>query len=103
RLARFREAFTSRYEGREVPLTEALDEDTGIGFEPSTAPGAEASPLLQELDFSKAPPEPEFIADNQYRHLFVKLEEALRTGAHEIVLDERDIAQMESKRENDDE
>src|SRR5262249_4008326 len=32
-LARFREAFTARYEMREVPLVEALDEERGVGFD----------------------------------------------------------------------
>lgn len=48
-LRRFREAFAGRYEGREVPLTEALDEENGIGFGPTGEAGA--SPLLEGLDF----------------------------------------------------
>ena len=38
--------FNERYEGREVPLLEVLDEEIGIGFERSATPAAEASPLL---------------------------------------------------------
>ena len=48
-LSRFRKAFVERYEGREAPLVEVLDEEIGIGFERSTPPGAEAAPLLAGL------------------------------------------------------
>jgi thiopeptide-type bacteriocin biosynthesis protein len=46
-LDRFRAAFTERYEDREVPLMEALDEEIGIGFDVSQA--AESAPLLAGL------------------------------------------------------
>src|SRR5262249_47538523 len=53
-LARFREAFVSRYEGREIPLIEALDEDTGIGFDLLSGGGTDGSALLDGLTFPKA-------------------------------------------------
>jgi len=46
-LDRFRAAFTDRYEDREVPLVQALDEEIGIGFDVSRA--AESAPLLAGL------------------------------------------------------
>jgi hypothetical protein len=46
-LTRFREAFSKRYEDREIPLVEALDEEIGVGFGVSE----ESSPLLHDLDF----------------------------------------------------
>jgi thiopeptide-type bacteriocin biosynthesis protein len=48
-LHQFREQFTQRYQTREVPLAQALDEENGIGFERSSAPAAEAAPLLAGL------------------------------------------------------
>ncbi|HJW33509.1 MAG TPA: lantibiotic dehydratase [Holophagaceae bacterium] len=53
-IGRFAEAFQSRYEGREVPLVEVLDEEGGIGFDASLSPSAEASPLLEGLAFPGA-------------------------------------------------
>lgn len=50
-LSSFREAFEARYETREVPLCEVLDEEGGIGFQASNRPEAEASPLLEGLAF----------------------------------------------------
>jgi thiopeptide-type bacteriocin biosynthesis protein len=46
-LKSFREALTERYDRAMVPLLEALDEETGVGFGRSAA--ADASPLLRGL------------------------------------------------------
>jgi hypothetical protein len=54
-LVRFREAFLTRYEGREVPLVEALDEDTGVGFD-TLAGGATDASSLGRPDFSETRP-----------------------------------------------
>jgi thiopeptide-type bacteriocin biosynthesis protein len=48
-LKAFREAFTERYENREVPLAEALDEEIGVGYGPPPAIQAEGAPLLAGL------------------------------------------------------
>src|SRR4029079_18633989 len=57
-LQSFREQFGRRYEGREVPLCEALDEESGIGFGRAATPGAEAAPLLAGIPFGGgAPPD----------------------------------------------
>lgn len=45
-LGAFRERFASRYEGREVPLVEALDEELGVGF---GATSASPSGLIEGL------------------------------------------------------
>ena len=46
-LSNFKEAFRERYENREVPLLEVLDEESGIGF--GSTGGAEVTPLLDGL------------------------------------------------------
>ncbi len=56
-LRLFRERFVQRYETREVPLAEVLDEENGIGFERSSSPSAEAAPLLAGLPLER-PEEP---------------------------------------------
>src|SRR5262249_32581651 len=82
-LTRFREAFFKRYEDREVPLVEALDEEIGVAFGITQ----ESSPLLQDLDFPSTTNEKSI--DNE-RHEFNlrKLCEALSRGSHEIEIDE---------------
>lgn len=91
-LDQFREVFTARYEGREVPLVEALDEEAGIGFEAS----AETSPLLHDLAF---PPLADDSAPTGAREalLIRKLGQALSGSHEEIVLEPGDIETMATR------
>jgi thiopeptide-type bacteriocin biosynthesis protein len=88
-LARFRQRFEERYELREVPLMEALDEEAGIGF--GTGP-AEASPLLAGLDFGEPVAAPAW--DARHALLQRKLMEAARAGAGEIALDDGELQEL---------
>ncbi len=92
-LGRFRRAFVERYEGREVPLVEVLDEEIGIGFDRSTSPGAEAAPLLAGLPI---PQRYSYATSWKQRHsvLLSKLIEASQTDRREIKLTDADLAQM---------
>jgi thiopeptide-type bacteriocin biosynthesis protein len=92
-LTRFREAFFKRYEDREVPLVEALDEEIGVGFGISE----ESSPLLEDLDFPSNTDEQRI---NSKRHTFnlSKLCEALSAGAREINYDEAELEQLRSEK-----
>ncbi len=49
-LKSFREAFSARYEGAEVPLLEALDDEAGVGFTSENA--GHAAPLLKGVQFT---------------------------------------------------
>ena len=93
-LSGFRAAFMERYGEREVPLVEALDEETGIGFERSRAPTAEGSPLLAGLPFPST-------MDGAARwtgrdaYMLRKLEETGANGVNEILLNAEDLASLE--------
>jgi thiopeptide-type bacteriocin biosynthesis protein len=94
-LARFHEAFRGRYEGREVPLVEALDEERGIGFDTLDGKGLDGSTLLDGLTFP--PPVEELLAwGRRETALLGKLSEALTMGAGEIVLTLHDLEEMAS-------
>jgi thiopeptide-type bacteriocin biosynthesis protein len=95
-LSRFREAFSERYQTREIPLVEALDEETGIGFERSNSPLAEASPLLAGLPFRGADQAAERWTARDAL-LLGKLAHALAEGASEIVLEASDLQALASK------
>jgi thiopeptide-type bacteriocin biosynthesis protein len=88
-LKRFREAFRDRYEEREVPLVEALDEEAGIGFEGSL----DTSPLLEGMPLATA-------ADREVpwgaREVWLlrKLNEALADGRPAIELDGQDVERL---------
>ncbi|MDQ3982854.1 MAG: lantibiotic dehydratase [Actinomycetota bacterium] len=88
-VERFRAGFAARYEGREVPLLEVLDEEFGIGFERSDEPSAEASPLLDGLQFPAKPPDASWT--RQHTHLLRLLHDATAAHAQEIVLSNADL------------
>lgn len=93
-LRRFREAFERRYESREVPLDEVLDEESGIGFAPSKHPGSSASPLLRDIAFAAVSHEVKLTWDPASRHLSRRLFAAISDGASELVLDATDLEAM---------
>lgn len=94
-LERFRKDFSERYENREVPLLEALDEEVGIGFDRSSDVGAEASPLLRGIAIG-GPPGGEGTTSWTRVHtvLLGKLHEALVKGARSIEITSQDLDRM---------
>jgi thiopeptide-type bacteriocin biosynthesis protein len=97
-LSRFREAFSARYQTREIPLVEALDEETGIGFERSNSPLAEASPLLSGLPFRGDDQVPQQWTTRD-GWLLAKLTQALAEGVGEIALGPSDLAALASQQQ----
>jgi lantibiotic biosynthesis protein len=86
-LKTFREAFSARYEQAMVPLLDALDEESGIGFG-SAAMRTDASPLLRGLRLNGAGE-----ADWKSRRLgihpmlFSQAMDCIRSGKNELELD----------------
>ena len=87
----FRQQFTDRYGEREVALLEALDEEVGIGFMASSAPTAEASPLLNGLVFPATGTEQPPTWTNAQGFILPFLTKALQQGSHEIELTPADL------------
>lgn len=84
-LRRFREAFATRYETREVPLVEVLDPDLGIGFDDGGSP----TPLLAGLPIR---PTPSTAVDWHARHdLLVRL---ATSGMREVVLAAKELLDL---------
>jgi thiopeptide-type bacteriocin biosynthesis protein len=90
----FKRAFSDRWEGREIPLAEALDEESGIGFEAARGPGSEGSPLLAGLPFPAAPQAARVSWGRVEQHMLRRLGTALASGAQEIVLEDADVEAM---------
>jgi len=82
-LRRFVEAFAARYGDAEVPLLEALDEESGVGFDAPVG-GAVAVPLLSGLRISSAEPAAQLTARDAL--LLRKVEQARRNGQHSLDL-----------------
>jgi len=95
-FARFKERFVARYEGQQVPLLELLDEEAGIGFLASAAPGAEASPLLDGLPIAAATASETGRWNGRDGFLLHKMQQAASSGAREIVLTHGDLNAMRS-------
>ncbi|HZI12847.1 MAG TPA: lantibiotic dehydratase [Myxococcus sp.] len=95
-IARFKQRFLERYEGRPVPLLEALDEESGIGFSPSQAPGAGTGPLLAGFRFPSKAEREGSRWEPRWTHLLHRLEDVRHTGARELVLDEADVKALEA-------
>lgn len=95
-LARFREAFVARYEGREAPLVEVLDEDAGIGFAAANGVGAATSPLLDGLAFPNDSAEQNVPWGMRQALLLRKIEAALQNGARAIDLSADDLTPFQS-------
>lgn len=92
-LERFRQDFADRYgEGRWVPLVEALDEETGIGFE--RAEGGESSPLLQGLALGGPAAESTVPWGPLQVWQLRKLEAALARGEQEVELTDKDLEKL---------
>jgi thiopeptide-type bacteriocin biosynthesis protein len=94
-LERFRKDFNERYEGREVPLLHALDEEVGIGFERASDFGAEASPLLRGIALGAAGSGDSTVTWGRVQGvLLAKLNRALAEGARQIEITPEDLDRM---------
>src|SRR5262249_12470493 len=77
----------------EVPLVEALDEESGVGAALVEGGNRDASPLLRGLDFPSAPISTLPWGRREMR-LLHRVGHALAAGEHEIALTVRDIDEM---------
>lgn len=91
-LRAFRDAFVERYDQREVPLGEALDEERGVGF-PAGREIGDASPLLDGLVFPERETGGRAI-EARDRFLSRRLEELVRADAKEWVLNDEDLPSL---------
>lgn len=96
-LDEFRSAFQDRYgSDREVSLLEALDEESGIGFERAAGAAAEASPLLAGLSLRRRGDGMSLPWGNSESTLLHILTRALTDGRTEVALTEDDAKRLEN-------
>jgi lantibiotic biosynthesis protein len=92
-LDRFRDAFVARYERRELPLVEVLDEESGLGFNADEVVRHDPTPLLEGIGFAgQAQPGPAWGPKEAW--LLGRLSEALMQGQDRIDLTEADLTAM---------
>jgi thiopeptide-type bacteriocin biosynthesis protein len=94
-LDEFRGAFVDRYgSDREVPLLEALDEESGIGYERSNNVAAEASPMLAGLALRRNADRMQMTWGNSEAAMLRLLSRALAAGEMEVALTDDDVARL---------
>lgn len=96
-LSRFCETFNERYGDQEIPLLEALDEESGIGFDVLESPASDDLPLLHGLAFPGSPTEEPGSPPGRIRLLLDKVQQAQKNRALEVQLSEEDISSIESQ------
>ena len=85
-LAKFRNRFLERYSDREVPLMQALDEESGIGFDVPGA-GHDVAPLLETL-LMNGLADDDVVSWGQREVFLLK---RLQEGGHELKLTDKDL------------
>jgi lantibiotic biosynthesis protein len=93
-LERFRKDFNERFEGREMPLLQALDEEVGIGYERASDFGAEASPLLRGIALGAAAEQNSVSWGRAQAFLLSRLNRALAEGERRIEITAEDLDRM---------
>ena len=86
-LDRFRRAFQARYGDRPVRLAEALDEETGVGYDAETRVTAPPAGLLEGMVWRRPSSEGDEPVGPRHRLLLAKYAEALSRGARSIRLE----------------
>src|SRR4030095_7349034 len=89
----FRSRFTARYETREVPLLEVLDDETGIGFGGAES-NARAAPLIAGLAMPAAREPQQALVRDRDRHLMHRVARAAEAHATEIELSSADVDKL---------
>jgi thiopeptide-type bacteriocin biosynthesis protein len=93
-LERFRKDFNERFEGREMPLLQALDEEVGIGYERASDFGAEASPLLRGIALGAAAEQNSVSWGRVQAFLLSRLNRAIAAGERQIEITAEDLDRM---------
>ncbi|RZF60233.1 lantibiotic dehydratase family protein [Sphingobacterium corticibacterium] len=100
-LSRFRDAFRARYEDREVPLLNVLDNETGIGYGQTNSAG-DINPLVDDLVIPVLNNSTVNVAGNKVQSLLLKKYiEAATTNQYTIELDDRDFSFLTAQQWDD--
>lgn len=93
-LADFRRRFQDRWGEAEVPLSEVIDEEHGIGFLRSDSPAAGESPLLAGLPFAGGGAGGQPAPAPAFRHILDRTHAAWSSGAHVMEIDADEVKRL---------
>jgi len=92
-LARFRKSFVEQYEQQEIPLLNALDAESGVGYDGAFGDESDYAPLISRFrDHREAPVQVDWGPRESY--LLELTDAAVRRGDIEIVLTDRDVERL---------
>jgi hypothetical protein len=94
-MTQFRDAFFERYETREVPLLEALDTESGIGYR-QTGSAGDVTPLVDDLALPSTSEGSEMKWNRVQSFLFKKYKEALAENKYEVELTDKELESFDS-------
>lgn len=93
-LKTFQDAFSQRYETKEMPLLQVLDNESGIGYQQAEGPG-DTHPMIDDIHVQPGAAQAQsFQMEKQETFLLNKLIEATREGAFEVELKEEEVRQF---------
>lgn len=103
-LDEFKRRFYNRYEDEEVPLSLAIDAESGIGYGSGSTFGVGYAPLIDDLTFVTSPATQTTTWDWWQTLVMDKYTQALRTNrtagaVHEIILTEDELTYINSQAE----
>ncbi len=95
KMEEFVRAFQERYEDKMVPIAEALDPETGIGYLQNIS--NTSSPLLENIRFPRQSGENKLAINAKTKLLFNKLKEAIQTQQQIVELTDEDLKNVSKK------
>lgn len=93
-LQRFQEAFFQRYETKEMPLLQVLDNESGIGYLQSTGPG-DTHPMIDDIQTLYPEVETTIQLGDRESFLLKKLLAASQQGDYEVKLQDEELKAFE--------
>lgn len=94
-MTQFRDAFFERYETREVPLLEALDTESGIGYR-QTGSAGDVTPLVDDLALPATTEGSEMKWNRVQSFLFKKYKAALAENKYEVEFTDKELESFDS-------
>jgi hypothetical protein len=95
-MSQFRDAFFERYETRELPLLQALDTESGVGYRQTGAAG-DIAPLVDDLAVPGTPSEGSDMKWTRVQSfLFQKYKDAVAGDLYEVEITDKDMESFES-------
>ncbi|MCW3462844.1 lantibiotic dehydratase [Chitinophaga nivalis] len=98
-LLTFKEKFLQRYDQREIPLMQALDSESGIGYGIITGDNASYTPLIDDLVLPALKKDTETVWDAVKKLILRKYLAARESQAREVFITEEDLQQLAAEKE----